>query len=438
MQREVHDNNLGKGFSFSTPFLYEGMTFGGVPEFVDCAENTDTLFGLCRGLRVCAIEGTTFLERSRDLLPDVNVIGVNDSAIVTDFLNGRCNVVAGIGYSVQAFKPYAESVTNRSYSVGKYKFSKIALTIATRQDDPQWSDFINWILQALLAAEEQNITKSNAEAFPNTMVFGEQYKRMFSAAIGEAGNYAELYETHHKHTPREGLNLLNNGTTGLVTPFQFGPLVQSKGPLPVSGSTMDTITKRGVLRCGITAIGSTDAWKGMDESYCIAIAASLFSGNATSRITYVNRSTPEEGFELLHNRDVDVLAGVPLTLEADVFEPTTNIGYSFSQPFFYPTVQAPIAIATREDDPQWTSFVNWIVQCSFFAEEYEMTQRRSNELPAVNLFGSDYKEMFRHAISAVGNYAEIYEKNLADKIPRQGRNLLNAMPYGPQHFSLFI
>ena len=67
-----------------------------------------------------------------------------------------------------------------------------------------------------------------------------------------------------------------------------------------------------------------------------------------------------------------------------------------------------------------------------------MTQRRSNELPKVKLFGRKYKDMFRRAVSAEGNYAEIYNKNMAATVPREGRNLLNLNPFGPQHFTLGI
>jgi len=318
-------------------------------------------------------------------------------------------------------------------------FSKIALTLATREGDHQWSDFMHWILQAVLAAEEQNITKSTADSFPKTVVFGAQYDRMFSNAIGEIGNYGELYEKYNQDVPRESLNILNNGSTGLVFASAFGPLANAKGPGPVDGSMLDMIVKRGVLRCGITSSSGTDVWKGMDESYCIAIAASLFGGNATSRITFVNRSIPGEGYELLHNKEVDVLAGVPVTLEADVLEPTTGVGYSFSTPYFHQIHEQSIAVATRQDDDaQWTSFVKWVVQCTIFAEEHAMTQRRSNELPEVQLFGDQYKEMFRHAISGVGNYREIYERNVGEKQPRQGPNLLNAFPRGPQLHSFFV
>mmetsp|Transcript_24201 Transcript_24201/g.37320 ORF Transcript_24201/g.37320 Transcript_24201/m.37320 type:complete len:346 (+) Transcript_24201:260-1297(+) len=344
----------------------------------------------------------------------------------------------GLGSSVRAFQPVAKQF-NRSFVVGYNLFSKIALTLATREDDPQWSDFVHWTLQAILAAEEQNITKRTANSFPNTTVFGAQYDRMFSYAIGEIGNYGELYERHNQDVPREGLNILNNGSTGLVASSPFGPLANSKGPGPVNGSMLDTIVKRGVLRCGITSSSGTDVWKGMDESYCTAIAASLFSGNTTSRIAFVNRSSVGEGYELLHNQEVDVLAGVPVSLEADVLEPTTGVGYSFSTPYFYRLHEQSIVLATRQDDDaQWKSFVNWIVQCTIFAEEYAMTQRRSRELPEVELFGGQYKEMFRHAISGVGNYREIYEKNAGEKLPRQGQNLLNMIPFGPQHRSLFV
>jgi len=43
--------------------------------------------------------------------------------------------------------------------------------------------------------------------------------------------------------------------------------------------------------------------------------------------------------------------------------------------------------------------------------------------------------MFRDVILRVGNYGEIYARDVNVTIPRSGRNKLNnANPLGPQHF----
>ena len=95
----------------------------------------------------------------------------------------------------------------------------------------------------------------------------------------------------------------------------------------------------------------------------------------------------------------------------------------------------PLALVTRQNDPQWSSFVYWVVSAIFFAEEHGISQLRSIEMPLVNLFGNDYSRMFRNAVGAVGNFGEMYNRNVASEVPRSRLNKLNTNPYGPQHYA---
>ena len=94
------------------------------------------------------------------------------------------------------------------------------------------------------------------------------------------------------------------------------------------------------------------------------------------------------------------------------------------------------ALATRQDDSQWSGYVYWVVASTFYAEENFISQSESDEMPLVNLFGSAYQSMFRDAISVVGNYGEMYARSVEEFVPRDGRNLPNVVPLGPQHYPL--
>lgn len=98
---------------------------------------------------------------------------------------------------------------------------------------------------------------------------------------------------------------------------------------------------------------------------------------------------------------------------------------------------------TRQDDSQWSSVVQWIVIATFYAEEKGISSDVSYEMPLVNLLGPykghggdqskdrDFSRMLRDAV-LLGNYGELYERNLEDFIPRSGRNKLNNQdPPGP-------
>jgi hypothetical protein len=94
----------------------------------------------------------------------------------------------------------------------------------------------------------------------------------------------------------------------------------------------------------------------------------------------------------------------------------------------------PLALVTREDDPEWTSFVNWVVLATIQAEEQGITQNTGDKMPLLFLFGPLFTRFFRNIIQAVGNYAEMYERNLAPLLDRVGLNTLNRSPLQPQHY----
>ncbi|KAL3916111.1 MAG: hypothetical protein SGARI_008028, partial [Bacillariaceae sp.] len=58
MEREVLEPVSGDGFDFTIPYLYNGVQFAGVPEFVACADNA-TSTGACSDTKICAQDGTT-------------------------------------------------------------------------------------------------------------------------------------------------------------------------------------------------------------------------------------------------------------------------------------------------------------------------------------------------------------------------------------------
>lgn len=70
----------------------------------------------------------------------------------------------------------------------------------------------------------------------------------------------------------------------------------------------------------------------------------------------------------------------------------------------------PIALVTREDDRLWTRFVNVVLNSLFASERQGITQ------------SDQWKSSFPHALAAVGNYGEIYDRNLSPLVPREQMN----------------
>lgn len=208
----------------------------------------------------------------------------------------------------------------------------------TREDDPRWSDFVNSIIQAVFHADEIGITQQQSSDFPLSDLFGDSFSDMFQKAISAVGNYGEIYARNMEAlVPRDGLNLINVGNSGLTYSFPFGAL-GTEG-VYVNG-TIDLIRERGFLNCGVGATGFATfsqenlTWTGYDVDYCRALASSIFNGD-TTRVIFTVLSGVEQ-FVSLENGSVDVLSsGTIHKVPHDVMEPTSGAGFTFSPPNFY-------------------------------------------------------------------------------------------------------
>lgn len=101
-----------------------------------------------------------------------------------------------------------------------------------------------------------------------------------------------------------------------------------------------------------------------------------------------------------------------------------------------------LCLVTIQNDTQWSSFVYWTVEATIAAAELGIDSKSANYMPAVDSFGPLFSRMFKDTIASVGNYLELYERNLEPTLPLGGRNqmasLLRKDPlhYVPPGFSL--
>lgn len=446
--------SVQSSFAFSVPYMYDGIRGAGDPFYVkSCVDPGMRHLDECSGLKVCVVTDTTHHKAAQRYLPDRHIV-TKDTAIAAlygGYSQGECNVFMEEGYNLSPLMVGAMLRTNdtgllSNFTVGSSYFSNEPLTAATRTDDPQFSDFVTAILNGLVAAEARNITRETANEYPQITAFGEEYKNMMRHAVGRSGNYKEIYlQQVEGLIPRTDLNEINTGDTGLLYPHPFGFIESERDNATPLGDQLTKILERGRLRCGILvdrpgfAIRTEQGPSGMEVDFCRALSASLFRGDDTA-VVFVDIQRPSDGFVLLADGVVDVVAGVTWTLENDVKEPTTGIGFSFSQPYFYgySEEQDNLCLATRQEDSDWTNFVYWVVTASLYAEQNGLSSAEgSSSMPEVFVYGADFKRMFRDSILLVGNYAEMYERNLEPLIPRGGRNVLNSAPNnGPQHYLL--
>lgn len=148
-------------------------------------------------------------------------------------------------------------------------------------------------------------------------------------------------------------------------------------------------------------------------------------------VAFLAFSSTDEAFLALQNGTIDVLAGTIVEKARDFG------GYQFSTPYYYKSGTAKerlsaFALATREDDSLFSSFVNCVVLTTLSAEE----QMGINEVPLASIFGQDMRWSLRDAISYSKSYDKLYKKHFGIDSVR-GRNALNKIgDAGPQLHSL--
>jgi general L-amino acid transport system substrate-binding protein len=223
LERDVNEpsSSTGSGFTFSQPNFYDGMTFGGIPPFAQCADDLIIIGDQCQDIRICVNAGTTFETVVQSLFPQRVIVARENGDAINGLVDGACNVIAG-GVVDVSTTSIASTGYDGPYAIGTGRYSRDPLALVTRQNDHQWSQFVNWIVEAIFYAEEVGITSVTASnQMPSVELFGPNFRNIFRNAVGAVGHYGEIYARNAENeNPRGGLNLLN---TELTTP-QFYPL----------------------------------------------------------------------------------------------------------------------------------------------------------------------------------------------------------------------
>ena len=127
---------------------------------VECADNLTVSEDPCLGTIICAQDGTTHVDIILSKIPDAQVISVVESEFLySNFIQGSCNVIAGEQFEI-AENLVIDRGYEGDYSYGLKVHSKEPLACVTRDDDPEWSDFVNWVLQALLVRRQIYVSPS--------------------------------------------------------------------------------------------------------------------------------------------------------------------------------------------------------------------------------------------------------------------------------------
>ncbi|MGE3961654.1 MAG: amino acid ABC transporter substrate-binding protein [Dehalococcoidia bacterium] len=205
----------------------QDMTFG-VPNFYDgqgvmvrVEDGIETLADL-DGAVVCALSGTTTQLNQEDTFAGT---GVTYQPLVFDrtetlqeaFVAGRCDAWTADRSQLAARRDaYPERAGGpEALAILSETLSKEPLAPVTRDDDPGWSDLVNWVVLGMIAAEELGVTSENVAALAKDPPNQEVARLLGSAedgtpfqahpglapefmrnVIAQVGNYGEVYAAH--------------------------------------------------------------------------------------------------------------------------------------------------------------------------------------------------------------------------------------------------
>jgi len=95
--------------------------------------------------------------------------------------------------------------------------------MVTRDDDPEFSNFVNAVVMSLFVAEQRNITKATASfSFPEYWLL-VMATRTCSSMLYQQRETTENYtEYMEPFMPRQSVNRVNTGASGLMYAIPLG------------------------------------------------------------------------------------------------------------------------------------------------------------------------------------------------------------------------
>ncbi|MEO1380649.1 MAG: amino acid ABC transporter substrate-binding protein [Pseudomonadota bacterium] len=225
------------GLQFSLPYF-----FGGAQMMVRKELGINSASELAGGT-VCVAAGTTIERIVADHLKAENVEHTMVSfektgEVIGAYKAGRCDAYAAWGPSIAVLLSNQFDDADAHVILGD-KLSAEPISAAMRQGDEEWVDIVNWMLAALIKAEELGVTQANVEEMaanpPNPTVarllgtnpgMGERLGMRETWAkemIAAMGNFGEIYDRNlgdgSPYKLERGLNNLWSNGGVIYTPI---------------------------------------------------------------------------------------------------------------------------------------------------------------------------------------------------------------------------
>lgn len=217
---QSRDTEIGGDFGPTT--FFDGQQIMGTREF---GLSDDSTLADIDGARLCTNAGTT---TEKNITEGAAVVGATIELITVEafddamnlFLDGSCDLVTTDGSGL--FGRRFAAVANGDIADGDWvifpttPISKEPLGPMYRQNDSEWADVVNWLVYALIIADEKGITSANVAAAltdPPDPESGRLLgvtedevqtkmglsKDAWANAIAQVGNYDEIYVNNLAH-----------------------------------------------------------------------------------------------------------------------------------------------------------------------------------------------------------------------------------------------
>ena len=203
------DRNLRLDFTRPTFYTGQGFAVRTDSDIYSTADMGDAI--------ICVQSGTTTEQNLANHFTDIRLnyepIGGVWQDLADAFFNDRCDVLTADASLLASLIAVRED--RDDYTVLGQLISKEPLAPSVREGDDEWKDVVNWVVNGLIIAEEEGITRQNvamaAAHPPNTTIarlLGVSYEggevstlgfdavgaQFIQRAIAEVGNYGEIYE----------------------------------------------------------------------------------------------------------------------------------------------------------------------------------------------------------------------------------------------------
>src|SRR6266850_5847705 len=197
------------GLNFGPVVFYDGQGFM-VPKKLGVKSSKEL-----NGATICVQPGTTtelnladyFRANKMDFKP---VVIEKIDEIYAAFFSGRCDVMTGDA-SALAAQRIGRASNPDDYMILTERISKEPLAPVVRHGDEQWHNIADWVIYALMEAEERGITQKNVDEMAKSEA--PDIKRMLGVtpgmgkalnldekwaynAIKAVGNYGEIFDKH--------------------------------------------------------------------------------------------------------------------------------------------------------------------------------------------------------------------------------------------------